>query len=155
MRAVTEGHRAIDETGPGSDRNFGLVMAAAAAIFGCLPPVGTVAAAIFGYRPLLPLAVPHWWLLGVAFAFAAFALIVPRALRPLNYLWFRFGLLLHRVLSPLVIGAVFFLCVTPIGLMMRLFGKDVLSLRRRTDLASYWIVRDPPGPEPGTMTNQF
>jgi hypothetical protein len=141
MRAVTEGHRAVDETGPGSDRNFGLVMAAAAAVFGCLP--------------LLRLAAPHWWLIAVAVTFAAVALAVPRALHPLNYLWFRLGLLLHRVMSPLIIGAVFFLCVTPIGLIMRLFGKDVLSLRRRADLASYWIVRDPPGPEPGTMTNQF
>ena len=55
----------------------------------------------------------------------------------------------------LVIGAVFFLCVTPIGLILRLVGKDVLSLRRRADLSSYWIARDPPGPAPGTMTNQF
>jgi hypothetical protein len=141
MRAVTEGHQSVDETAPGSDRNFGLVMAAAAAIFGCLP--------------LLRLAAPHWWLLVLAVVFAALALIIPRALHPLNYVWFRFGLLLHRVISPLVIGAVFFLCVTPIGVIMRLLGKDVLSLRRRADLASYWIVRDPPGPEPGTMTNQF
>jgi hypothetical protein len=141
MRAVTEGHRSVDETVPGSDRNFGLVMAAAATVFGCLP--------------LLRLAAPHWWLIGIAAAFAALALAFPRALHPLNYLWFRLGLLLHRVMSPLIIGAVFFLCVTPIGLIMRLLGKDVLSLRRRADLASYWIVRDPPGPEPGTMTNQF
>ena len=141
MRTVTEGHRSVDETGPGSDRNFGLVMAAAAAIFGCLP--------------LFRLAAPHWWLIGIAAAFMAFALLMPRALFPLNYAWFRLGLLLHRVMSPLIIGAVFFLCVTPIGLIMRLFGKDVLSLRRRADLPSYWIVRDPPGPEPGTMINQF
>lgn len=141
MRSVTEGQRTEEDTRPGSDRNFGLVMAAAAAIFGCLP--------------LLRLAAPHWWLLATAVAFAMPALIVPRALYPLNYVWFRFGLLLHRLISPVVIGAVFFLCVTPIGLVMRLLGKDVLSLRRRADLASYWIVRDPPGPEPGTMTNQF
>jgi len=141
MRSVTEGHRSVDETGPGSDRNFGLVMAAAATVFGCLP--------------LLRLAAPHWWLIGIAAAFAAPALAFPRALHPLNYLWFRLGLLLHRVMSPLIIGAVFFLCVTPIGLIMRMLGKDVLSLRRRADLTSYWIVRDPPGPEPGTMTNQF
>ena len=141
MRSVTEGQRTEDEIRVGSDRNFGLVMAAAAAIFGCLP--------------FLRLAAPHWWLLGVAIAFAALALAVPRALHPLNRAWFRLGLLMHRVMSPLIIGAVFFLCVTPIGLIMRLFGKDVLSLRRRADLASYWIVRDPPGPEPGTMTNQF
>jgi Saxitoxin biosynthesis operon protein SxtJ len=141
MRSVTEGERTEEEVRPGSDRNFGLVMAGAAAIFGGLP--------------LLRLAAPHWWLLGVAIAFAALALLMPRALQPLNYAWFRFGLLLHRVVSPVIIGAVFFLCVTPIGLLMRLFGKDVLSLRHRSDLPSYWIVRDPPGPEPGTMTNQF
>jgi hypothetical protein len=141
MRSVTEGQRTEEDVRPGSDRNFGLVMAGAATGFGCLP--------------LLRLAAPHWWLLGVAVAFAVPALLAPRALYPLNYVWFRLGLLLHRVASPLVIGAVFFLCVTPIGLIMRLLGKDVLSLRRRADLASYWIVRDPPGPEPGTMTNQF
>jgi Saxitoxin biosynthesis operon protein SxtJ len=141
MRSVTEGERTEEEVRLGSDRNFGLVMAGAAAIFGCLP--------------LLRLAAPHWWLLGVALAFAALALLMPRALYPLNYVWFRFGLLLHRVISPVVIGAVFFLCVTPIGFLLRLFGKDVLSLRRRADLPSYWITRDPPGPEPGTMTNQF
>ncbi len=141
MRAVTEGYRAVDETAPGSDRNFGLVMAAAAAVLGCLP--------------LVRLAAPHWWLVGIAVAFAALALTFPRALYPLNYAWFRLGLLLHRVMSPLIIGAVFFLCVTPIGLIMRIAGKDVLSLRRRSDLPSYWIVRDPPGPEPGTMINQF
>src|SRR5579871_1038210 len=139
MRSVTEGQRTEEDVRPGSDRNFGLVLAGATAILGSLP--------------LLRLAAPHWWLLGVAIAFALLALIVPRALFPLNYVWFRLGLLMHRVISPLVIGAVFFLCVTPIGLIMRLLGKDVLSLRRRADLTSYWIVRDPPGPEPGTMTN--
>ena len=141
MRAVTEGQRSEDDVRPGSDRNFGLVMAAAAAVFGCLP--------------LVRAAAPHWWLLALAAAFVALALFAPRVLFPLNYVWFRFGLLLHRVISPLVIGAVFFLCVTPIGVIMRLLGKDVLSLRRRDDLSSYWIVREPPGPERGTMTNQF
>ena len=155
MRSVTEGQRTEEELRPGSDRNFGLVIAAAAAFFGCLPLLRAAWAAIFGGLPQQWLAVPHWWLIGVAVAFAAVALALPRALHPLNYLWFRLGLLLHRVMSPLIIGAVFFLCVTPIGLIMRLLGKDVLSLRRRADLASYWIVRDPPGPEPGTMTNQF
>ena len=141
MRAVTEGQRSEDDVRPGSDRNFGLVMAAAAAVFGCLP--------------LMRAAAPHWWLLALAAAVASLALFAPRMLFPLNYVWFRFGLLLHRVISPLVIGAVFFLCVTPIGVIMRLLGKDVLSLRRRDDLSSYWIVRSPPGPERGTMTNQF
>jgi hypothetical protein len=141
MRSVTEGLQQADDSKPGSDRNFGLVMAAATAVLGSLP--------------LLRFAQPHWWLLAVAVAFAVFSLVAPRLLFPLNYAWFRFGLLLHRIVSPIVIGAIFFLCVTPIGVIMRLLGKDVLSLRRRTDLPSYWIVRDPPGPAPGTMTNQF
>jgi hypothetical protein len=141
MRAVTEGHQIAEEIRPGSDRNFGLVMAAAATIFGCLP--------------LLRAAPPHWWLLTLAVIFGAAAYVAPRALFPLNYAWFRLGLLLHRVISPVVIGAIFFLCVTPIGVIMRIIGKDVLSLRRRPDLPSYWIVRDPPGPEPKSMTDQF
>ena len=141
MRAVTEGQGLEDETKPGSDRNFGLVMAGAAAILGALP--------------LLRGAVPHWYLLGIAAVFAALALAVPRVLFPLNYLWFRFGLLLHRVISPIVIGAVFFLCVTPTGVVMRWLGKDLMQLRRRDDLSSYWFVRDPPGPAPGTMKDQF
>ena len=141
MRSVTEGQRTEEELRPGSDRNFGLVMAAAAAIFGCLP--------------LLRLAAPHWWLIGVAVAFAALALVIPRALYPLNYVWFRLGLLLHRVMSPLIMGVVFFLCVTPIAWIMRLRGKDVLSLSRRPDLSSYWIPRRPPPPAAETMKLQF
>lgn len=141
MRAVTEGQGLADETKLGSDRNFGLVMAAATAILGALP--------------LLHGGAPHWYLLAVAAALAVLALAAPRALFPLNYLWFRFGLLLHRVISPVIIGAVFFLCVTPTGVVMRWLGKDLMQLRRRDDLSSYWIVRDPPGPAPGTMTDQF
>jgi hypothetical protein len=141
MRAVTGGQQIGEEVHPGSDRNFGLVMAAAAAIIGCLP--------------LLRLAAPHWWLLGLSIVFGGLALVVPHVLFPLNYLWFQLGLLIHRLVSPVIIGCVFFLCVTPIGLIMRLLGNDVLSLRRRADLPSYWIVRNPPGPQPGTMTNQF
>jgi hypothetical protein len=141
MRTVTEGQRLAEKNTPGSDRNFGLTMAVVAAILGSLP--------------LLRGAAPHWVLLIVAVVFAILGFAAPGALYPLNYVWFRLGLLLHHVMSPIVIGAVFFLCVTPIGVIMRMLGKDVLSLRRRADLESYWIVRDPPGPEPGTMTNQF
>jgi len=141
MRSVTEGQPQAEQGKPGSDRNFGLTMAAVAAILGSLP--------------ILRGAAPHWVLLIVAAVFAVVSLAVPRLLFPLNYVWFRFGVFLHHIMSPIVIGAVFFLCVTPIGMIMRMLGKDVLSLRRRPDLPSYWIVRDPPGPEPGTMTNQF
>jgi hypothetical protein len=66
----------------------------------------------------------------------------PGILHPLNRAWLAFGRLLHLVVSPLVLGAIFFLCVTPIGWIMRLRGKDVLSLARCSDLSSYWTTRD-------------
>ena len=65
------------------------------------------------------------------------------------------GRLLHKIMSPLVFGAIFFAGVTPTGWIMRLRGKDVLSLKRRPDQKSYWIRRPPASPETETMKNQF
>ena len=96
---------------------------------------------------------PYW--LAAAAVFGALALAWPRALRPLNLAWFKLGLLLHIVVSPLVIGAMFFLTVVPTGLIMRLLGKDPLRLKFDPKADSYWIKRDPPGPEPGSLKNQF
>ena len=95
------------------------------------------------------------WAIGIAAAFAVVALARPGVLAPLNRLWTRFGLLLHKVVSPLIMGMLFYLTVTPIGLLMRAMGKDPLRLRPDPDAASYWIERDPPGPPPETMKNQF
>jgi hypothetical protein len=76
-------------------------------------------------------------------------------LRPFNRLWFRFGLLLSRVVNPLVMGLLFYFTVTPIGLIMRALGKDPLRLRFDRGARTYWIDRQPPGPEPETMRQQF
>ena len=62
---------------------------------------------------------------------------------------------LHYVVTPVVMGLLFFLTVTPIALVMRARGKDPLRLKRDDGSASYWIVRQPPGPEPDTMRRQF
>ena len=62
---------------------------------------------------------------------------------------------MHRVISPLVMMAIFFLCVTPIAWIMRLRSKDMLSLTRRPDLVTYWITREPSAPASETMKNQF
>jgi len=126
---------------PGSNRNFGFVFAAVFAVIALLP--------LWGGHPV------RWWALIVAAVFALAALVKPDVLAPLNYVWFRFGMLLSRVMSPLVMGAVFFLCVTPLALLMRLFGKDPLALKYDRAAASYWIARTPPGPAPGSMKNQF
>jgi hypothetical protein len=117
-----------------------------------------VFAAMFGIvagLPLLRLQSPRWWALGLAAVFALLALIRPDFLHPLNRAWLALGRLLHRVVSPLVMGAVFFLCVTPIAWIMRLRGSDVLSLKRRPDLSSYWITREPSPPAAETMKRQF
>lgn len=127
--------------GPGSERGFGLVFA-------------TVFAIIAAW-PLMSGGGVRWWAAAVAGAFLVLALVVPQLLAPLNRLWFRFGLVLHRVVTPVIMGILFFLTVLPTGLMLRLFRKDPLSLRFDPAAKSYWIAREPPGPSPETMRNQF
>jgi hypothetical protein len=82
-------------------------------------------------------------------------LTVPKLLRPLNRVWFLFGLVLNKVFNPLVMGLLFFLTVTPLGLLMRSLGKRPLDLDFDKQTKSYWILRTPPGPAPETMKKQF
>lgn len=93
--------------------------------------------------------------LPVAVAFLVIAYTVPRVLAPLNRLWMKFGLLLYKVMNPIVLGLLFFVTIMPIGLAMRAFGKDFLRLRLDRNAKSYWIDRTPPGPPPQSMKNQF
>lgn len=124
-----------------SDRSFGLVF-------------GAVFAVIAAVRLEHGGAAGYGWL-GAAAAMLVTALTVPAVLAPANRLWLRIGQLLHWVVEPLVMGILFFLVVTPIGLAMRLAGKDQLRLRRDAAAESYWLPRDPPGPAPEGMRNQF
>jgi hypothetical protein len=119
---------------------------------------GLVFAAVFAIVALWPLpwgGAVRWWSLAVAAGFLVLALAIPSVLAVPNRLWLRFGLLLNRIVSPLVLGIVFFLVVTPMGIAMRLLGKDPLRLKAAAPGASYWIRRDPPGPSPDSLTNQF
>ena len=125
----------------GTDRGFGLVFAA---VF-----------AVIGLFPLWYGAFPRLWALAVAAAFAIAAFAMPRLLRPLSAIWFRIGLLLHRVVNPLLMGILFFGVFTPMGVVLRARGKDLLRLKRSPDETSYWIPREPPGPKPGSMSKQF
>ena len=128
------------EIKPPSERSTGLLFAAVAAIV----------AVSWRNSPNVP-----WVALGIAAMLAAISLIAPVLLRPLNILWFRFGLLLHRVVNPIVMFAVFAAVFVPAGAMMRLW-RDPLRLRRRTTGAStYWIERRENGNAAGSMTNQF
>jgi Saxitoxin biosynthesis operon protein SxtJ len=125
-----------------SDRSFGLTIAAFLAVVAVLPAL---------HRP--PSSV-RWWAAALAAAFLALALLRSDALRPLNRLWQRLGLLLSRIVSPIVLALLFYAIMSPVGLLMRAFGQDPLRLRR-SPAESYWIVRQPPGPAPETMKNQF
>jgi Saxitoxin biosynthesis operon protein SxtJ len=119
---------------------------------------GLVFSAIFLLIALGPLLVGrsvHTWSLVAAGMFGVVALIMPAVLAPLNRLWTRFGLLLHKIVSPLVLGIMFFLVITPMGLVMRVLGKDPLRLRRDPGAPTYWIERTPPGPPPETFVDQF
>jgi hypothetical protein len=119
---------------------------------------GLVFAAFFGLVGLLPLILgraPRTWAFGVSGVFLLVALLVPSVLAPLNRLWARFGLLLHRVVSPIALGIMFFAVITPMGWLMRAMGKDLLRLRRDPDASSYWIERNPPGPAAETFKDQF
>lgn len=120
--------------------------------------VGVVFAAVFliiALLPVLRLAQPRWWALGTAALLGAVALARPSLLHPLSRVWLGLGKLLHRIVSPVVMGAIFFLCVTPIGWIQRVRGKDLLSLRRRPDLTSYWINRGAEPPASEAMRRQF
>lgn len=125
----------------GSERSFGLVFAA---FF-----------AILGLWPLKTGGDIRLWSLALAAAFLAAALACPRLLRPLNLVWFKFGMVLHHVVTPVVMGLLFFLTVTPVGLLMRATGKDPMRLKRDPSASTYWIRRTPPGPAPDSMKNQF
>jgi hypothetical protein len=95
------------------------------------------------------------WTCIIAVLFILSAALRPSLLRPLNLAWLKFGLLLHRVVNPVVMALLFYGAVWPTGLCMRAFGKDLLRLNRQPDADSYWIVRQPPGPAPETMKDQF
>ena len=130
-----------DKLKEGSERVFGIVFAIVFLVISCFP--------LISEEPLRVWAL----LISIFFSVAVFAF--PTVLKPLNIMWFRFGMLLHKIVNPLVMGLLFFLTVVPIGLIMRLIGKDPLNLRFDPDLSSYWIERDVGDPQPETMRRQF
>ena len=112
---------------------------------------------------LATLSALNWWHAGriwpcmllVAAFFTLAALLYPVLLGPLNKAWFKFGLLLHKVINPIILGLVFYGAVLPTSLVARALGKDLLRLKLQPKAESYWIARQPPGPAPNTMTDQF
>jgi saxitoxin biosynthesis operon SxtJ-like protein len=127
--------------GTSSDRTFGLVVGSVLLGTGLMP--------LLRHRPV------NGWLVAAGGLLLVAAMFVPRLLGPANSLWTRLGRVLHRVTNPVLLGLIYYLAVVPVGLVMRALGKDLLRLRSEPAAESYWIERNPPGPAPETMKNQF
>lgn len=131
-----------DEIRPPSERSF-------AAVF------TVVFAAVGGYQIHAGRTEVGAGLIAAAAVLVAAALLRPSLLAPANRAWFRFGLMLNRIVAPLVMFAVFAITIVPIGLVMRLIGHDPLRRRFDPKAPTYWIERSPPGPDSDSMRNQF
>ena len=127
----------MDDVKIGSNRSFGIVF--------------FVVFLIIATYPLINGDELRLWSLIISIVFLFLGLVNSKILNPLNKLWFKFGIFLGKIISPLVMGIIFFLVVTPIGLLMRLFNKDLLNLRFNNN-GSYWIEKTEPKSK---MKNQF
>ena len=124
-----------------SDRSFSLVFAIFALLIAVIP-------ALRGREP-------RWWALAVAGVCLAIALIRPALLHHANIVWTRLAVILNRVVSPIVTALLFYVVFTPAGFLVRLGEKDPLRLRFEGHTKSYWRERQPPGPPPQSMAQQF
>ena len=122
---------------PGSNKSFGIVF--------------FIVFLIIGLYPLLNNLSIRFWSVLISLVFLVLGLLNSNILSPLNFLWFKFGILLGRFISPLIMGLVFFLVVTPIGILMRLLRKDLLNLKFNNK-DTYWIKNKP---EKINMKDQF
>jgi hypothetical protein len=130
-----------DEVKGSSDRSFGFVFAAVFALVATWPLVSGG-----GLR---------LWALAIAIVLLAIAVAWPRVLHPLNWAWFKIGMLLHHVVTPVVMALIFVFGVLPTALIMRMRGKDPLRIDALRRGETNWVVRVPPGPPPDSMKRLF
>ena len=127
----------MDNIKIGSNRSFGIVF--------------SIVFLLIALYPLINGEEFRTWSLIIAIIFLVLGLINSKILTPFNKLWFKFGIFLGRLVSPIIMGVIFFLVGTPIGLIMRMTGKDLLNLKFNKH-KSYWIEKA--GPK-SKMKNQF
>lgn len=125
----------------GSERGFGIVF--------------SIFFVIIGLFPLLDALPARFWALCLSAIFLFMAFFAPGLLKPLNRAWYLFGLMLHKLVNPIVLGVLFFFTVTPIALVLRVLGKDPLNRRFDSAANSYWIERDSSDLTPESMRQQF
>tara|TARA_S200000501_G_C20359116_1_gene541067 strand:- start:76 stop:459 length:384 start_codon:yes stop_codon:yes gene_type:complete len=127
----------MDEIKIGSNKSFGIVF--------------SIVFLLISIYPLINDENIRYWSLLISFVFLVLGLLNSKILTPLNKIWFKFGILLGKIISPFIMGIIFFFVVTPIGLLMRILKKDLLNLSFNND-KSYWIKKK--GPK-SKMKNQF
>tara|TARA_B100001057_G_scaffold472763_1_gene536390 strand:- start:392 stop:775 length:384 start_codon:yes stop_codon:yes gene_type:complete len=127
----------MDDIKIGSNRSFGIVF--------------FVVFLIIAFYPLINDENIRYWSLFISLVFLILGLLNSNILAPLNKIWFKFGILLGKVISPIIMGTIFFFVVTPIGLLMKIFKKDLLNLKFNNK-KSYWIEKKDPKSK---MKNQF
>ena len=121
----------------GSNRSFGIVF--------------FIVFLIVGLWPLLDEDGLRFWAISIALIFLVLGILNSKILSPLNKIWFKFGILLGKLISPLIMSIIYFLVVTPTGILVRLFKKDLLNLKKNNN-KTYWIERDNKN---NSMKNQF
>ena len=122
--------------------------------FGFLAMAACLAGVVYAQMRHAPLG----WSIVAAIAavlLGVLAVRAPRRLAPLSRAWMGLGMLMGKVVNPLVFGLMFFALITPVAWVMRLRGRDALKLRPDTSARSYWVDRQPPGPRPESFKNQF
>ena len=121
----------------GSNRSFGVVF--------------FIVFFLISIYPLVNNGSVYYWSLFLSLAFLILGLLNSKLLYPLNFIWFKFGILLGRVVSPIIMGVIFFLVVTPTSILLKIFGKDVLKLKYNNS-KTYWLDKNEPKSK---MKNQF
>ena len=127
----------MDDIKISSNRSFGIVFC--------------VVFLLIGLYPIIYNQDIRFWPFGISIIFLILGLLNSKILTPLNKIWFKFGLFLGKIISPLIMGIIFFFVVTPIGIIMRVLGKDLLNLKYNKS-KSYWIEKRD---TKSSMKNQF
>lgn len=122
----------------GSEKSFGLTFATVLFLIGMLP--------VLFQHP------PRTWAIALGVLFILISILKPAIFRVPNRIWFKFGLLLNRIISPLILALLFYFVFTPMGLALRLFKKDILNLKINKSLSTYWIESES---QIGSMKDQF
>ena len=127
----------MDDIKISSNRSFGIVF--------------FIVFILIAFYPLINQGEIRIWSVFISLLFLILGIINSKILTPLNKIWFKFGILLGKIVSPIVMGLIFFLVVTPIAIFMKILKKDLLNLRYNND-KSYWIEKNEPKSK---MKNQF